>query len=171
MKLIVINGCANSGKDSFANFACESEYPVYNFSTVDFIKEKALEMGWDGAKDERGRRLLSDIKDALSLYDDIPFKKVLEKIKQVKEENAIIFVHSREPKDIAHWVEQTQAKTLFIRRPAAEDEEHNNHADKEVFNYDYDYVYSNEGSLSDLKEEAIRFVNWIGEKQWESVVE
>ena len=171
MKIIVINGCAESGKDSFVEFAMEGDYPVYNFSTVDFIKDVARNLGWNGTKDERGRRLLSDLKDALSLYDDIPYKKVLEKIKQINEPNAIVFVHSREPKDMNHWVESTGAKSLFIRRPAAEDVQHNNHADNGVFDYDYDYVYSNEESISKLREGAIKFTNWIGEKDWQSFVE
>lgn len=170
MKIILINGVANAGKDLFVECAKDGNYPVYNFSTVDFIKEAARNLGWDGAKDERGRRLLSDIKDALSLYDDIPFKKVLEKIKEIDESNAVVFVHSREPKDISHWVELTGAKTLLIRRSAAEDVEHDNHADMEVFDYDYDYVYSNNGDLNQLHNEAVSFVNWIGQKDWQSTI-
>jgi len=168
MKIIIINGMPQSGKDSFVEFAKDGDYPVYNFSTVDFVKAKALELGWNGTKDERGRRFLSDLKDALSLYDDIPFKKVLEEIQKIKESNAVVFVHSREPKDISHWVELTGAKTLLIRRSAAEDVEHDNHADTEVFDYDYDYVYSNSGDLEQFHNEAIKFVNWIGQKDWES---
>lgn len=171
MKIIIVNGSAGSGKDSFVNAAKKGNYPVYNFSTIDYVKEKALELGWNGKKDERGRRLLSDLKDALSLYDDIPFKKVIEKIREVKEDNAIIFVHSREPVDIAKWVILTNAKTLFIRRSAAEDVEHSNHADKEVFNYDYDYEFSNDGDIMQLHDGAIHFINWIGEKSWQSSVD
>lgn len=181
MKIIIINGTPTSGKDSFVSFAKEGEYyQVYNFSTIDYIKEKALDCGWDGKKDEKGRRLLSDLKDALSLYDDIPFKKVLEKIKatlleynktEKSTDNLIFFVHSREPEDIMKWKELTGAKTLFLRRPAAEDVEHNNHADTNVFDFDYDYVYSNEGTLSDLKQGAINFINWVGSKDWKSTVD
>ena len=180
MKIIIINGSATSGKDSFVEFAKEESYQVYNFSTIDYIKKKALELGWDGEKDERGRRLLSDLKDALSLYDDIPFKKVIKEIQTVlykydqfeqPTDKLIFFVHSREPEDIAKWKELTNAKTLFIRRPAAEDIEHNNHADKNVFDFDYDYVYSNEGSLTDLQEGAHKFINWVGSKDWESHID
>lgn len=170
MKIIIINGMPRSGKDTFVDYAKQGNYPVYNFSTIDFVKAKALELGWDGIKDERGRRFLSDIKDALSLYDDIPFKKVLNQIRQIKESDAVVFVHSREPKDISHWVELTGAKTLLIRRSAAEDVEHSNHADTKVFDYDYDYVYSNNGDLNQLHDEAIKFVNWLGQKDWQATV-
>ena len=180
MKIIIINGTPTSGKDSFVEFAKEGDYKVYNFSTIDYIKEKALELGWDGQKDERGRRFLSDLKDALSRYGDIPFKKVANEIKFILFEydqfeqptdNLVFFVHSREPEDIMKWKELTNAKTLFLRRPAAEDVEHNNHADRNVFDFDYDYVYSNEGSLKDLREGAINFINWIGSKDWESHID
>lgn len=180
MKIIIINGTPTSGKDSFVEFAKEGDYKVYNFSTIDYIKGKALELGWDGQKDERGRRFLSDLKDALSRYDDIPFKKVVNEIKTIlykydqfeqPTDNLVFFVHSREPEDIQKWKELTNAKTLFLRRPAAEDIEHNNHADKEVFDYDYDYEFSNDGDIMQLHDGAIHFINWIGGKSWRSTLD
>ena len=92
-------------------------------------------------------------------------------IREVKEDNAIVFVHSREPVDIARWAILTNAKTLFIRRPAAEDVEHNNHADKEVFDYDYDYEFSNDGDIMQLHDGAIHFINWVGRKSWRSTLD
>lgn len=180
MKIIIINGVPASGKTSFVEFAKDSKYQIYNFSMIDYVKEKAKLLGWDGIKDEKGRRLLSNIKDSLTEYDNIPFKKVIEEIQTVlykydqfeqPTDNLIFFVHSREPEDIVKWKELTNARTLFLRRPAAEDVEHNNHADKNVFNFDYDYVYSNEGSLKDLRNGAINFVNWIGQKDWTSNID
>lgn len=180
MKIIIINGVPTSGKTSFVEFTKDSKYQIYNFSMVDYVKEKAKLLGWDGIKDEKGRRLLSNIKDSLTEYDDIPFKKVIKEIQTVlykydqfeqSTDKLIFFVHSREPEDIAKWKELTNAKTLFIRRPAAEDVEHNNHADKNVFDFDYDYVYSNEGSLTDLQEGAHKFINWVGSKDWESHID
>ena len=179
MKIIIINGVPASGKTSFVEFTKDSKYQIYNFSMINYVKEKAKLLGWDGIKDEKGRKLLSNIKDSLTEYDNIPFKKVIEEIQTVlykynqseqSTDNLIFFIDSREPKDITHWVESTGAKTLFIRRAAAEDIEHDNHADREVFDYDYDYVYSNDGRIEDLHEEAIRFINWIGQKEWESSI-
>lgn len=180
MKIIIINGVPASGKTTFVEFTKDSKYQVYNFSMIDYVKEKAKLLGWDGIKDEKGRKFLSNIKDSLTEYDDIPFKKVIEEIQTVlykydqfeqPTDNLVFFVHSREPEDIQKWKELTNAKTLFLRRPAAEDVEHNNHADRNVFDFDYDYVYSNEGSLKDLREGAINFINWIGSKDWESHID
>ena len=169
MKIIVINGQGGSGKTSFAQFAKESNYPVYNFSTIDYVKEQAKKLGWTGAKDNKSRRFLSDLKDAFTLYNDMPYQSVIEKIKNV-EDNAIVFVDSREPRDISRWVEETNAQTLCIRRPDIEGEEYGNHADDNVFNYDYNYVYCNDKGLKDFKKDAIKFTNWIGSKSWTSHV-
>ena len=170
MKIITITGVPQAGKDKFVEYAKESDYPVYNFSTVDFIKEKALSLGWDGNKDDKGRRFLSDLKDALSLYNDAPFQNVLYKIKSIPQDDAIVFVHTREPEDIKRWKEETNSISLLVRRAVAEDNIYNNHADSKVFDYDYDYVYRNDGELKQLKIDAISFTNWIGGKNWESMV-
>ena len=77
MKVIVISGQAQVGKNTFINFCKEGDYDVYDFSTIDYVKEAAKQIGWDGEKDNRGRRLLSDLKDCLTRYADIPFKKVV----------------------------------------------------------------------------------------------
>ena len=164
MKVIVINGLPRSGKSTFVEFCKESDADVYNISTVDEVKEKAKLLGWDGVKDEPGRRFLSDLKDALTLYCDGPFRYVAEKIEAVKDnENALCFVHCREPKEIQRFVDEYNAKTLFIRRAAADDIV-SNHADAQVYDFDYDFVYSNDGSLEKLARDAISFANWIIKK-------
>lgn len=167
MKIIVINGSGGVGKDTFVSFAAKGDYKVYNFSCVDKIKKLALKIGWNGEKDNRGRRLLSDLKDALDKYDDVSFKSVIEQIKKIdKLDKALIFVHARQPEDIQRWVNETNAKTLLIRRAGVE--RYFNHADLNVYNYDYDYVYSNDKDIEQFEEEAIEFANWIGPKDWES---
>ena len=127
-KVIVINGSGAVGKSTFISLCHEIDPRVIETSTVDFVKEIALQAGWDGIKDQRGRRLLSDIKDALKRYDDIPNKKIDEFI-QSHPDN-IIFVNAREP----------------------------NHADENVNDYDYDIVINNSGTLEDLKETAKWFL-------------
>lgn len=171
MKVIVISGQAQVGKNTFINFCKESDYDVHDFSTIDYVKEVAKQIGWNGEKDNRGRRLLSDLKDCLTRYDNIPFKKVVSEIDNVlyqydqfeqPTDKLIFFIQSREPADIDKWVEKYNAKTLLIRREV--EEEYDNHADKEVFDYDYDYVYSNTHDLDIFKRDAINFINYIGSR-------
>lgn len=168
MKIIIINGSGGSGKSTFVAAAREHNPNVFEFSMVDIIKKIALNVGWDGVKDNKGRRLLSDLKDALDRYCDKTFQYVMEDIKWIYKNNpdAIIFVHVREPNDISRWVRETNARTLLIRRPGIE--QYSNHADCNVFYYDYDYEYENRKELEQFKQDAIDFVDWIEEKNWQS---
>lgn len=67
-KVIVINGMGGVGKSTFISLCHEIDPRVIETSTVDFVKEIALQAGWDGVKDEDGRRFLSDLK---TLWKDI----------------------------------------------------------------------------------------------------
>lgn len=78
MEIIVINGFPGAGKDEFVN-CCKKligEPYVRNISTVDFVKYIAAECGWDGTKTPENRAFLSDLKDLLTKWNDVPFKKV-----------------------------------------------------------------------------------------------
>ena len=58
-QVVVINGCAGVGKDTFVN--CLSKYvPVQHISIVDGVKEVARsEFGWNGGKSEKERKFLN----------------------------------------------------------------------------------------------------------------
>ena len=59
--IIVINGTGGSGKDTFVEYV--SKYAkVYNFSSVDKVKEIAKLIGWTGTKTDKDRKFLSDLK-------------------------------------------------------------------------------------------------------------
>lgn len=177
MKIIVINGSPGAGKDLFVEFAQKNFEDIYNLSVVDNIKYIARTfLSWDGKKDERGRRYLSDIKDAMTRYNDLPLKNVISHINQIlgtfktfeqSTNNLIFFVHCREPNDIEKFVEQYDAKTLLIRRPAVE-KQHENHADNNVLAYDYDFTYMNEFDKEQMEQDVISFMNWIRRQNWRS---
>lgn len=163
IKVIVINGAGTSGKDTFIDLFSEvcdeagEGYAVYRFSSVDQVKYFATCMGWDGVKDDKGRRFLSDIKDAMTLYNDAPFNYMKQKIEEVEAitEDAFIFFHVREPKEIQKLVERLGAYTLLIERPTVNSDSFTNHADKNVHDYQYNYVVCNDGTLLDLRDNAI----------------
>ena len=54
------------------------------------------------------------------------------------------------------------AKTLLMRRAVIENDNQSNHADAEVFNYDYDYIIENNGTLEELEQKAIEFLKQLG---------
>ena len=176
MKIIIINGQPGVGKDLFVTFAQKNFEDVHNVSTIEYVKEVAKMLGWDGKKDERGRRFLSDIKDALTRYDDVPFKSVVSRINIIlgsyeqfeqSTQDCIFFIHCREPQDIEKFVKQFNAKTLLIRRAAVE-KKHDNHADNNVMYFDYDYTYNNDYDKKRMEKDVISFINWIKLQSWES---
>ena len=167
MKIIVINGAPCSGKDTFVSLCQKHLLWCGNFSTVDFVKEVARKCGWNGTKTPEIRKFLSDLKDLLTEWDDVPYKKIERAIELYEEEalsydfssnDVLCFIHCREPKEIQKFADRMGAKTLLIRRAAVENVEQSNHADAEVFNYQYDYEIKNNGTLEELERKAIKFL-------------
>lgn len=155
---VIINGTGSSGKDEFIKQCKLFDDNIENISTIDFVKSLAKYAGWDGKKDERGRRLLSDLKDALVLYDDIPFKETLTNVEMFS--NKTVFIHCREPDEIRKLKEALSAKTLLIKNSNV-DGTINNHADKDVNLFCYDYVVDNSTTLGDLIIFAQVFLLWL----------
>ena len=174
MKIFVINGRPRAGKDQFVKFCKAHTHWCLNISTVDFVKEVAGHCGWDGTKTPENRKFLSDLKDLLTKWGDVPYKKVCREIQLFKgkmeifgfnpAEDGVVFIHCREPKEIERLCKDLGAESLLMLRAAVEDEEQSNHADAEVFNYNYDYTISNEGTLEDLEDAAVRFLREMGVK-------
>ena len=71
VNIVIINGVGGVGKSEFCKQSQEyskkrwKNVVVYEVSTVDFVKLVAVYAGWNGEKDEKGRKLLYDIKEAL----------------------------------------------------------------------------------------------------------
>lgn len=181
MKIICINGQGGVGKDTFVFFCRTGTInDVYSFSMVDGIKQIATSLGWNGEKNLKGRRFLSDLKDLADNYSDYSFNKVLGDItiaifnyscftpKDEQETNELIcFIHTREPKDLKRWKEEHGAKSLLIRRRDVEGF-YDNHADDYVFDYDYDYYIYNDGTIEELSKKAHEFMEKIKSEEWES---
>lgn len=159
--VFIINGSGGSGKDTF----CELVNQIINtktYSSVDIIKSYALLVGWNGIKDEKGRRLLSDLKNALTLYNDELFKYLERCVKQYNENNKfhMCFLHIREPQEIERAKKRFNAGTVLIKRPTIK-QITSNSADAGVYDYNYDYVINNDGTLDDLKFKAEDFVSLV----------
>ena len=170
--IIVVNGAPRAGKDTFCEMVqkiMEERVGLYScriISTVDFVKEVAKFCGWNGQKTPKDRKFLSDLKDILTQWDDVPYKDIMNSYLWCKEiwkqfgyneEKCLYFIMCREPKEIQKFVDRLGAKTLLVRREAVEETAQSNHADKEVFNYNYDITILNNGTLDELKDTAITF--------------
>lgn len=121
-------------------------------STIDYVKNIAKVLGWDGTKTLENRRMLSDLKDLLTRWNDSPHQSVCNKINELKNV-AAVFIDSRESEDIKRFVEEYQALTVLVQR-GSEDKIYGNHADDCVEDFDYDIYVNNSRGLSELFEEA-----------------
>ena len=159
-KIYVTNGSAQNGKDSFAEFL--GKYiSVYKYSSIDLVKDMLEFAGIPKEpKTEEKRLLYSDTKDRLTKYDDIPFKditSIVTDFKNNKIEAEVLLIDIREPEEIARAVETFGAETILVRNPNAIKIE-TNHADRDVENYEYDYIIENDGTLEQLERVAKLFV-------------
>ena len=176
MKIYILNGKAGSGKTTFFKLIEEKcRNYVYNYSTVDLVKKVAYGCGWNGSKTPENRKFLSDLKDLLTEWDDVPYKDCLKEIKRItsladiydiEHDDWAIFIDCREPKEIQKFVDRLGAKTIFIDRKI-EDYNASNHADANVENFEYDIVINNNGTLEDLAAVAMNFIKTEGIKHYD----
>lgn len=162
-KIIFINGSGGSGKDTFINFVDKyktNKCLIFNVSTIDLIKVVAKKLGWDGQKNQKSRKFLSDLKDLWVNYNDGSFKYINNYIDSFEvvenEKNIIIFVHVREPTEIKRFKRKYKnCSTLLITRPGFEIT--SNHADKNINDFDYDYIIKNKFGIDYFECQAKKF--------------
>ena len=85
LRVVVVNGVAAHGKDSFVKFAIKHfDGVAINHSTVATVKEAAKFFGADQdvKKGDAERRLWSDVKDAWTRYNDGPFREIVATVKK-----------------------------------------------------------------------------------------
>ena len=157
---IVINGVGGCGKDTLVKFTAE-EFWVKNVSSITPIKNIASVIGWNGEKDEKSRKFLSDLKKLTTEYNDYTLKYILREQKNfLSSPEEIMFVHIREPEEIAKFVafSKLPVKTLLIRpREELKEKYYGNKSDDEVENYDYDLIFENIESLEESKKSWLKF--------------
>ena len=170
MYVVVINGYPRTGKTTFTDICCEIAYPYgKNLSTVDFIKEVATLAGWDGTKNEKNRKFLSDLKKLMTEWDEVPMKKLEDDMKDHMAElafndfdpgKAIFFVHCREPEEIQKLVDKFNAVTVIVSRDDVE-ENLSNDSDKNVELFPYNVMIKNNASIQHLELAAKAFMEGL----------
>lgn len=163
--VVIINGSGGVGKDTFVEM-CSQFMKCTHISSVDIIKDAARMIGWNGDKDEKSRKFLSDLKMLSTNYNDGPYEYVMTCIKEFlwSSKLEILFVDVREPNEIERIKNNVEdVYTLLIRNPRVP---HiiSNDGDAGVNNYTYDYTVLNDGSIDDLYIKAECFINWLAQK-------
>lgn len=168
MKIIIINGTGASGKDLFVKMFNEKyEHFSENLSTIDEVKQIARKhFNWNGEKDNKSRKMLSDLKKIWTDYNNGPFQNIVDYINNNEislnknKGESIYFVHCREPEEIQKFIEyyKNDCKTLLIERDV---DVPDNYSDKSVYNFIYDYVIDNNSGIDDLNNKVIDFIEKI----------
>lgn len=158
-KIIVINGQGGVGKDTFIDILNKKGLKIANVSSVDGVKELARMVGWNGAKEDKDRKFLSDLKILTTKYCGFSENYLAKKANEFLEsDNDLMFVHIREPFYIQDFLNKfPTAKTLLIKRKDIYN--YGNMADDGVFDFNYNYVVENYGTLEELEIMATQFVN------------
>lgn len=167
-QIFIINGSGGVGKDTFVNMVekaledIDYGYCIDNYSSVTRVKEIMKSCGWDGiSKTEKDRKFMSDLKLLLTEYNDLPFKDMGyvadEFIHSSFENDRMLFFHIREPNEISRAAKEFNAKTILVKRDSIKHIT-SNMADENVYNYDYDIVIENNGTLEELHNKAKQFV-------------
>ena len=180
IKVVVVNGRPGVGKTEFermcakrcglfgeeVGFTPDRNLYVDITSTVDFVKEVARFCGWDGVKTLENRKFLSDLKDLLTEWNDVPYKVIVEHIKSLPDtQDWLVFIDCREPEEIQKLKERLNATTIIIRREEVEGNEVSNHADAQVFNYTYDVAILNDSDVIHLEDKARKFIEYMKKEE------
>ncbi len=84
----------------------------------------------------------------------MPFEYMRKKVENFQKSHfQVLFLHIREPEETKKAVREFGAQTALITRDSIG---HiiSNMADKDVFDYEYDFVIQNNGSMEDLENKA-----------------
>lgn len=162
--VIVINGAGGVGKDTLCDLAAK-HFKVYNMSTIMPIKDIARSCGWDGSKDDKSRKFLADLKRLTVEYNDFPTMWGLDRYNEfLSSDNEVMFMHIREPEEIAKYVRATggAAKTLLVRGGERMSKSHyGNAADDCVEQYEYDYYFMNDKTLEEAERDFCALLSEI----------
>ena len=167
--IILLSGHARAGKDTIADIL-EKEYGAQVFAFADSIKDIARKMGWDGKKDERGRKLLQTLGTEVGrAYDkDVWVNMCIAEMKQMQVLHNFtgfpkLFVVSdcRFPNEITR-VKQ-EFKEVYTIRISRGTEEHMSHSSETSLDgFTFDSHIDNNGTLEELEKSVEKVMNSIG---------
>ena len=171
LRVIIVNGQPSSGKTLFEQYCQDylGHHRCLIRSSIDCIKNLASICGWNGVKDERSRKFLSDLKKLTTEYNEYPRKDIEDYLLSWEESLIgdfdhdilrVLFVDIREPHEIEKFVKYFNAQTVLVMRADAETITSND-SDRDIFNYTYDYIIANDGPKEALRQSAREFIDTL----------
>lgn len=166
--IIILNGSGGCGKDTFVSYLSKL-VSVHKTSSIDSIKKIASQIAWDGNKDEKGRKLLSELKSALVQYNDFCLVESIKLVEDfIKSDQQVFVIDIREPQEIQKFYDKvlqlyhdnvTIYKVLVVRQAVKHIA--SNRSDDSVYDIDYDCIIDNNGTLSNLENSAMTFYTFF----------
>ncbi|MGN0416514.1 hypothetical protein [Anaerostipes faecalis] len=166
MLVVIINGVARSGKDTFCKMCCEYVHTksISKIDTVTSIMKKYFGIDLYKDKTEKNRKIYADFDYAIDeILPDFWSKRVVEEVNMAAKENVdILFVHCRLPERIDaaknSILKNTKYEcvTLLINNDNVKKLK-SNIADASVFDYGYDFIIENNDGIDELKDRAKYF--------------
>lgn len=162
--VIVINGRGGVGKDTLCDFSREV-YRTRVVSAITPIKEIALRYGWNGEKDLKSRKFLSDLKRAFVEYNDLPTRYLCGQYEEfLAGEEQLLFVHCREPEQIDAFrraIGGNCVTLLVTRDDPALAVSYGNASDDDVATCAYDYYFDNSTPLAESRARFLAFLDSV----------
>lgn len=149
MKVVLLIGKAGVGKDE--SYKCIKElYPIAErYAFADYLKTIAYEVGWDGRKDERGRKLLQGIGQTVRAYKEGFWALKVAKAIEHDMPNIAVITDCRFPNEIRIIKDYFRdVTTIRIIRDVSEMSDISEHA---LDDFTADFTINNNGMVSDLK--------------------
>lgn len=160
--VIIINGRGGVGKDTLCSFVGK-KFKTRVVSAITPIKKLAVDIGWDGTKDARSRKLLSELKRVVVEYNDYPTGYLTEKYREfLASDETILFMHIREIdeiKKIREVIPEEICATLLVTKEDVGS--WGNPSDDMVDQYEYEYYYDNTMPKDRSEVEFVRLIERI----------
>ncbi|MCI8630612.1 MAG: hypothetical protein HFE57_14180 [Firmicutes bacterium] len=113
--IIIINRKGGVGKDTLCDFISK-HYPTRKISSITPILTIAKAGEWNGNKDDKSRKLLSDLKHLFTNYNDLSFHYLKSQTEEfLSSDNEILFIHIREPEEIGKYLKYATEKQLTCK--------------------------------------------------------
>lgn len=161
MRIFIVNGQGGAGKTTFEEMVAKKYNGMVGVtSMIAYVKQVAEKIGWTGQKEPKDRKMLCNLKNLLTEWDDSPFISTCLMINQMERDGVdLCFIDAREQKDIERLKEKYDCQSIIVMKEKIE--HYGNPADDNVFNIPYNIAIVNYGTLEDLEKMAEIFIKKI----------
>lgn len=157
---IGVTGLAGSGKDTLADILITHADNYIKASFAMRLKEVCLSFGWDGHKDEKGRKLLQAIGMAVREYSPNGWVDILDNYLKINYPNKQYIFTDVRFKNEADYIKANKGIIIRIVRPSlvlSEAHRHISEAGQSEITPDYTIV--NDGDIPALKDKLFAILS------------